>query len=74
MSKIVIEGQIRPEQVDVEDGGMAMIGQPDEESLHPFFVKLQSWDETKQHTTFKNFIGKRVRVTVEIIDDASPQS
>jgi hypothetical protein len=68
--------------VKVEDGGQAMVMyepvasmyQRDGATLYDpaFFVRFHSWTETrpyfKQHALFKSLMGRRVRVTVEIID------
>lgn len=67
--KIVMEGQLI--DVDTEDGGAAKIGHgfaetPDAEN--GFFVRLQSWDTNKEHTTFNKLFNRRLRVTVEIIE------
>lgn len=53
-----------------EDSRMAMIVQIDdnEEYDNGMFVRIQSWDETKQHADASRMLGKRVRVTVEIIE------
>lgn len=68
MTKIVLEGLM---QVDTEDAGMALIGNGFEQvpnSPNGFFVRLQSWDDTKRHSTFRTLEGKRLRVTIEVID------
>jgi hypothetical protein len=36
-----------------------------------FFVRLQSLDRTKQHLIMEKLRGKRVRVTVEVIEEAA---
>lgn len=61
--------------IDVEDSGQALIAQIDGDDPN-FFVKLQSWDEsavdtdgTVGHRIMNSLRGKRVRVTVEVIDD-----
>lgn len=59
-------------QVASEDSGKARIievgvqekGTP----LDCFFVRLQSWDQTKQHEVLKQLEGKRLRVTIEVLD------
>lgn len=49
MSKIILEGQIQPQNVEVEDGGAAVIVEPEwnvtngDENI---FVRIQSWDES----------------------------
>lgn len=47
------------------DGGQALeatIGDDDT------FAVLRSWDENKRHSTLTQFDGRRVRVTVEIVE------
>lgn len=56
-----------------EDGGQALIADIQEEGADltspGMFVRLQSWDEKYVHENAEKFRGKRVRVTVEIIED-----
>jgi len=56
---------------DKEDGGRALIAhfeQKDcEEEEAGLFVRLQSYDETKIHKDAQALVGKRVRITVEVI-------
>ena len=60
--------------VRVEDQGRAMVlYAPATESetipaggLH---ARLMSWDESGAHAGFRRLMGKRVRVTVELLDD-----
>lgn len=64
------EDVLTPDLIDTEDSGMAKIGSiysPGEDE-DPIFVRVQSWDETKRHETFNRLVGKRVRVTVEVLD------
>jgi len=59
--KIEIAGTVETKS---DDGGCALIAElfnPDT----PFFVRLHSWDETKEHPEMKQLVGKRVRVTIE---------
>jgi hypothetical protein len=60
-----------------EDSGYAQIMDivPDIDNMecpddndNGLFVRLQSWDETKQHIDFNKFIGKKIKVTIETID------
>ncbi|AFU88274.1 hypothetical protein CcrColossus_gp404 [Caulobacter phage CcrColossus] len=65
--KVVMEGVVDPKK---EDGGMALIAEGFEHNPHEpngMFVRLQSWDEKKEHITFNQFVGKKVRVTVEVV-------
>ena len=71
MSIFDFSGKITPQHVDSEDGGKALIctfvDKPDEPA--GLFVRVQSWDESKEHTDFNKLIGRKVRVTVEILDE-----
>lgn len=64
--KVVFEQDWVQKWFDVEARGAAKMytvcGVSDME------VRLQSYDETKVHETFKKFEGKRVRVTVEVVE------
>jgi hypothetical protein len=69
MEKIILEGVVECKK---EDGGQALIaevgdvvGNKDSE----FFVRLQSWDENREHPEMNSFKGKKVRVTVEVIEE-----
>jgi hypothetical protein len=68
--------------VSVEDGGRAVIVDLDPESETGgdgcFFLRLQSWDETGtapvgsrpaagSHPLIRSLLGKKVRITVEVI-------
>lgn len=53
----------------VEDGGaarIACISGDDQNSC--LFVRIQSWDELNRHEEFRELEGKRVRVTIEVIE------
>lgn len=67
MAKLIFEDRIS--QVDVEDSGCARIAVLDPDDYGQLFVKLQSWDEECNHPEFNEFYGKRVRVTIETLDD-----
>ncbi|HPG04750.1 MAG TPA: hypothetical protein P5256_06430 [Beijerinckiaceae bacterium] len=73
------EGVLAQPDIEIEDGGQALIGQIDESADPAFFVRLQSWDETARgrslgdlapeaHATFRRLVGKRLRITIDIID------
>lgn len=69
--KIVLETAIFGlENLQREDGGCALIEsigtEGDEET--GIFVRVQSWDETKEHKDFNALKGKRVRVTIEVVE------
>jgi hypothetical protein len=66
-AKVVIEAV--PE-VNVEDGGCAKIAEicEDDNQDNGVFVRFQSWSEEHNHDLFDKFIGKKVRVTIEVCD------
>jgi len=66
--KISFVGKL--DQVTTEDGGQALISDPFELSAgdNGIFVRVQSWDEEKEHKEFKKFQDKEIRITVETID------
>jgi hypothetical protein len=61
-----------PELVEIEDGGQAMIyevADDDEDRALGLFVRLHSFENEKlEHTDFRSFIGKRIEVTIKVID------
>ena len=61
---------VDPKFVESEDGGAARIYtiSDDPEAESGMFLRIQSWDENKEHTDINNLIGKRIRVTVEVLD------
>lgn len=79
-----VTGVVDPDHIDVNDDGQSMVtqlGDDDEQGGDDcFFIRLQSWDESvtqvplthaaaEGHRFFRALIGKKVRVTVEVIDD-----
>lgn len=67
MEKIVLEGVVK---LDSEDGGMSLVDYDfAQDDFAPFFVRLHSWDEAQKHSTIRMMEGKKVRVTVEIIEE-----
>lgn len=65
--KIIIDEQIDTEDVEIEDNGCAKIVALGQEG---FFVRLISYSEADppDHQTMQNMIGKRVRVTIEVVE------
>ena len=65
--KLVFEGNLAPP--DIEDGKQSYTFDI-EDVAHPrMFVKLHSWDPTKEHIEAKHLVdGALVRVTVEVLD------
>jgi hypothetical protein len=64
MKLFAIEGVA---EIESDDGGLAMIIEIDGGEDEPVFVRLQSWDSTKQHPVLRQLGGKRLRVTVEVV-------
>lgn len=69
-ARIVFEADWKPSSLDIEDGGMAKIYHMEsaDDPGSGMFVRVQSWDEAKEHEMFSRFAGKRIRVTVEAFD------
>ncbi len=66
MNKLVIEGEVGYKR---EDGGQALIAELESPMVsRHMFVRLQSWDEKCFHLEALQFQGKRVRVTIEVIE------
>ena len=72
--KKVFTATITRREVDVEDSGCAMIAHPSEckgqkrdEEQSGMFVRLHSWSDSKDHSELKQFIGKKIRITVEVL-------
>lgn len=61
---------VTPNNVDYQDGKQAMIVElGGDNTIDPnFFMRLQSWDESKQHDFLKSLLGKQVKITIEIIE------
>ena len=66
MAKIVFEQKVSV--VLVEDAECARIVEFDDDDSH-LSVRLHSWDEECVHGEFNKFYGKKVRITVETIDE-----
>lgn len=65
------EGDYDPTNLDVEDAGQAKIYtvvDENDDALNGMFVKIQSWYDNGEHTEMNSLVGKRIRVTVEILD------
>jgi hypothetical protein len=77
--KAVFEQVMFAEEVDVEDNGCARIfevgdltADSETEASNQndgLFVRIQSWSDNAIHTDFDKFVDKRIRVTIETIDD-----
>lgn len=68
MTKMVFEQVWEAKFLDVEDGGAARIYPVEGPIADCMEVRLHSYDESLKHTAFKQFEGKRLRVTVEVVE------
>lgn len=50
-----------------EDGGMALIAEFGGDGEAGMFVRLHSWDKTRNHSEAIRLAGKHVRITVEVV-------
>lgn len=55
-------------EVESEDDGQALIAEISDGADEGLFVRLQSWSESRHHPAMDEMRGKRVRVTVEIVE------
>ncbi len=65
MSALRFEGRL---ELHTEDGGRALIGEVEGADDDRTFVRLQSWSDDKQHPELAALDGKRIRVTIEVLD------
>ena len=70
LPKMTFEQDWMPKWLDVEDGGAARIYPvgADMDATSGMEVRLHSYDESLAHTDFRQFEGKRLRVTIEVIE------
>ena len=54
--------------VSIEDGGQARIMEFDSPGEEGIFVRIQSWSASKEHGAMDQLMGRRVRVTIEVMD------
>ena len=73
---IVLESdELSKENLTIEDSGMFWEYELDDDRYPKFFVRLCSWDETKEHKTIFNLLNKMdcfcdtIRVTIELIEN-----
>lgn len=64
MPRIVHEGLL---EATFEDSRMAMICEIIDDTQGNEFFRVQSWDTTKQHAGLAEFVGQRVRITIETL-------
>ena len=56
--------------VDVQDGGQAQIVEFFSSNMgEGLFVRVHSWDPSREHPDMALIMGKRVRVTVEVLEE-----
>lgn len=48
------------------DGGRSLWGEMFKDD-HPLFVRIMSWDESRQHKAIRTMVGRKVKVTIEIV-------
>ena len=48
------------------DGGQSFWGDMSKDD-HPLFVRIMSWDESKQHKAIKTLAGRKIKVTIEVL-------
>lgn len=67
MIKHVWQALLEQHEIDVEDSGTAKNWEmPSDFDL---FVRVQSYADDRNHSEFDALIGKRVRITIEVIED-----
>lgn len=57
--------------IDIQDSGMAQIFEVDNYTGDEteLFVRVQSYSNSKNHSVMDSLHGKRIRVTIEVLDD-----
>ena len=70
MRKFIFEDMFdeKNAMIEKEDGGCAMIATISDDDETGVFIRVQSWDDNKEHEDFKSLIGKKVRITIEVIE------
>lgn len=69
----VLTNEGEGDNIDVEDCGQAKIGTIFEGDSPNLFVRIQSWvdrtseDDEPVHVDFDNLVGKKLKITVEVI-------
>jgi len=65
-----VEEKLNPAEMCTEDGGMFQMfhieGDNDDEGI---FIRLCSWSTNGKHEAFNKLIGRKVKITVETIDE-----
>ena len=71
--KMIFESE-EPITLTSEDSGMALLvneGEPcevDGDEDTGIGIRIVSWDESKSHSSIRKLEGKRVRITLKVID------
>ena len=71
MTPVMFEDVLEPADVITEDSGCAKYVEISDDRESGLFVRLHSWDDsdgTPTHPDFDALIGKRVRVTIEVLE------
>lgn len=73
MKPIIFEQVIRPNDVESEDSGACQTADVGTQAPGNLYVRLISYDESRQtkpfsHPEMDQLVGKRVRVTLEIVE------
>lgn len=78
--KLGFEEIIQTQEVDKQDSGQALIytfngtkeSYDESEEMNGceagVFVRFQSWDTSKKHEIFNKYIGKKVKITIEVVE------
>ena len=66
----VIEYKLDYSEMETEDSGYFKCFRvsKDIETEDGMYIKICSWDESKNHTEFEKFINRKVRIIIETID------
>ena len=67
--KHIIVCTLESDEIRVEDSGQAKIfsASQDDVDENGMFFRVCSWDQNKIHSEFNNFIGKKIKITIEEI-------
>jgi hypothetical protein len=71
-NKIISFIENEPLSFKTEDSGAAMIADTNgvnyDNEDSGLFVRIQSWDESLKHPLTKSLEGKKVKITIEVLD------
>ncbi len=54
--------------VSSDDGGIARIIEVNDGVEDHLFIRIQSWDISREHTAMRPLEHKRLRVTIEVVE------